>query len=137
MAWLACSRVRAPSTLGTFLRSFTPGNIHQVDAVGARLLARADRAGPTLLAGEPDGIAFIDIDDTMREVHGYAKQAAAYGYSGVRGLNIQLAALSTPIAAPVIGAARLRRGQHRSARGVGRLLSPDGARARAAGVSAG
>lgn len=129
--------VRAPSTLGTFLRSFTPGNIHQVDAAGARLLAGLTGRVPTLLAGgrNPDGIAFIDIDDTIREVHGYAKQAAAYGYSGVRGLNIQLAALSTPIAAPVIGAARLRRGNTGSARGVGRLLAQTVSRARAAGVS--
>ena len=36
------------------------------------------------------GIAFVDVDDTIREVHGYAKQGATYGYSGVRGLNLQL-----------------------------------------------
>lgn len=48
---------------------------------------------PGLVAGADasDGIAFIDAGDTIRQVHGHARQAAAYGYSGVRGLNIQLA----------------------------------------------
>ena len=129
--------VRAPSTLGTFLRSFTHGHVQQLDAAGARLLAGLTARVPGLLAGgqSRDGLAFIDIDDTIREVHGYDKQAAAYGYSGVRGLNIQAAALSTPIAAPLIAAARLRRGNTGSARGAGRLLAQTVTRARSAGVS--
>jgi len=32
--------IRAPSTLGTFLRLFTFGHVRQLDAVAARLLAR-------------------------------------------------------------------------------------------------
>ncbi len=56
-------------------------------------------------------------------MHGYAKQGAAYGYSKVRGLNAQLAVLSTPIAAPVIARARLRRGNVASATGAGRMLA--------------
>jgi hypothetical protein len=47
------------------------------------------------------------------KVHGYAKQGAAFGYTGMRGLNLQLATISTPIAAPVIARARLPQGQHR------------------------
>jgi hypothetical protein len=79
--------VRAPSTLGTFLRSFTHGHVQQLDAVGGRLLAGLACRVPELIAGADaaDGVAFIDVDDTIREVHGYAKQAAAYGYTGVRG----------------------------------------------------
>jgi len=73
--------VRAPSTLGTFLRSFTFGHVRQLDAVHTRVLAGLATVVPQLLAGV-DGLAFIDIDDTIREVHGYAKQGAAYGYSG-------------------------------------------------------
>jgi hypothetical protein len=129
--------VRAPSTLGTFLRSFTHGHVQQLDAVSARLLVGlADRV-PGLLsgAGDADGIAFLDVDDTVREVHGYAKQAAAYGYSGVRGLNVALAVLSTPCAAPVIVRARLRRGNTASAAGAGRLLAQALTTARAAGVT--
>ena len=85
--------VRAPSTLGTFLRSFTHGHVQQLDAVGARLLPALVGRVPRLLAGGggPDGVTFVDVDDTIREVHGYAKQAAAFGYSRVRGLNVQLA----------------------------------------------
>ncbi len=70
-----------------------------------------------------------------REVHGYAKQGAAYGYSGVRGLNAQLAVVSTPLAAPVIAAARLRKGNSASAKGGGRLLAQALTTARNAGVA--
>lgn len=60
-------------------------------------------------------VAYLDVDDTIRATHGYAKQGTGYGYSGVRGLNAQLATLSTPTAAPVIAATRLRRGSAASA----------------------
>ena len=40
--------VRAPSTLGTFLRRFTFGHVRQLDAVAARLLARLAAATPIL-----------------------------------------------------------------------------------------
>ena len=33
----------------------------------------------------------VDVDDTIIEVHGYAKQGFGHGYSGVRGLNARLA----------------------------------------------
>jgi hypothetical protein len=76
----------------------------------------------------------LDVDDTIREVHGHRKQGAAFGYSGVRGLNAQLAVVSTPVAAPVIAAARLRRGNTASGKGGGRLLAQAIATARRAGV---
>jgi hypothetical protein len=129
------SGVRAPSTLGTFLRSFTHGHVQQLDAIGAGTLAGLTKRVPGVVAGgDTEGFACIDVDDTIREVHGYAKQAAAYGYTGVRGLNIQLATLSTPLAAPVIARARLRKGSTASAKGVGRLLAQAVSTARAAGV---
>ena len=126
--------VRAPSTLGTFLRTFTHGHVQQLDAVGRRLLAGLAGRVPGLLAGAGP-IAFVDVDDTIREVHGYAKQGAAYGYSRVRGLNVQLATVSTPLAAPVLAAARLRRGNVASATGAGRLLAQAITTARAAGAT--
>jgi hypothetical protein len=89
---------------------------------------------PDLLAGA-DGIVFVDVDDTVREVHGYAKQGAAFGYTGQRGLNLQLATISTPTAAPVIARARLRKGNTASATGVGRLLAQAITTTRAAGVT--
>ena len=126
--------VRAPSTLGSYLRSFRHGHVQQLDAVASRLLAGLAARVPGLLTGA-DTVAFLDIDDTIREVHGYAKQAAAFGYSGVRGLNAQLAVVSTPLAAPLIAAARLRKGNIASGKGAGRLLAQAVATARRAGVS--
>ena len=126
--------VRAPSTLGTFLRSFTHGHVQQIDKVNGALLAGLAARVPGLLAGG-DEIAFLDVDDTVREVHGYAKQGAAFGYSGQRGLNLQLATISTPIAAPMIVRARLRKGNTASATGVGRLLAQAIKTARTATVS--
>ena len=129
--------IRAPSTLGTFLRTFTHGHVQQLDAVGARVLAGLARRTPGILAGaqDPDAIAFLDIDDTVREVHGYAKQGAAYGYTGVRGLNVQATTISTPLAAPVIARARLRRGNVASAAGAGRMLAQSITTAHEAGVA--
>ncbi len=97
--------VRAPSTYGTFLRSFTFGHVRQLDAVASRTLSGLAALAPRLLAGT-EAMAFIDIDDTIRQVHGYQKQGAAYGYSGVKGLNAQIAALSSPTCAPVIASRR-------------------------------
>ena len=129
--------VRAPSTLGTFLRSFTHGHVQQLDKAGGELLGElADRVPGLLGGGDVDGIAFVDVDDTVREVHGYAKQGAAFGYSKVRGLNIQLATISTPTSAPVIARARLRKGNTASATGAGRMLAQAINTARAAGVTA-
>jgi hypothetical protein len=131
--------VRAPSTLGSYLRSFSHGHVQQLDAVSARLLAGLARRVPGLLGGgdHPGGIAMLDVDDTIREVHGHQKQAAAFGYSGVRGLNAQLAVVSSPIAAPVIAAARLRRGNTASGKGGSRLLAQAIRTARRAGGPAG
>jgi hypothetical protein len=125
--------VRAPSTLGTFLRTFTFGHVRQLDAVAARFLAGLATAAP-LLPGA-DQIAYLDIDDTVRATHGYLKEGAGYGYTGVKGLNALLASVSTPLAAPVIAATRLRKGSANSARGAARLLADALVSARAAGVS--
>lgn len=115
---------RAPSTLGTFLRALTFGHVRQLDSVARGVLAGLSGCCP-LLAGAKDasGLAYVDIDDTVREVHGYAKAGAGYGYSGVNGLNALIATIATPVAAPVILAARLRKGATNSARGAARLLT--------------
>jgi len=60
--------VRAPSTLGTYLRSFTHGHVQQLDAVSSRLLAGLAELAPGLLAGaDSEGIVFLDVDDGIRE----------------------------------------------------------------------
>jgi hypothetical protein len=124
--------VRAPSTLGTFLRAFTFGHVRQLDAVAARLLAALAARTP-LLPGA-DQVAYVDIDDTIGATHGYAKQGTGFGYSGVNGLNALLGVVSTPAAAPVIAAARLRKGSTNSARGAARLVTDTLRTARAAGA---
>jgi hypothetical protein len=86
--------LRAPSTLGTFLRAFTFGHVRQLDAVAARLLVNLTGRAP-MLPGASE-LAYIDIDDTVRQTYGYAKAGAGRGYTGVKGLNALLAIVSTP-----------------------------------------
>jgi hypothetical protein len=79
-----CTDVRAPSTLGTFLRLFTFGHVRQLDAVATGLLTRLAAATPILAGAE--AVAFVDLDDTVRATYGYAKQGAGRGYTGVNGV---------------------------------------------------
>src|SRR3954451_6910439 len=125
--------VRAPTTLGTCLRGFRFGHVRQLDAVASRLLIALGKQAPLLAGG--DQVAYLDIDDTMRETHGYAKQGAGYGYSKVKGLNALLAIVSTPVAAPVIAGTRLRKGSTNSARGAARLVTDALVTARRAGAT--
>ena len=80
--------VKAPSTLGTFLRSFTWGHVRQLDGVSRELLARAWQAG----AGPGDAPFTIDLDSTICETCGLAKEGARHhGYTGARGYHPLLA----------------------------------------------
>lgn len=125
--------VFAPSTLGSFLRCFAFGHVRQFDAVAARLVANLAAQTPVLPGAAR--IAYLDVDDTIRATYGYAKQGAGYGYSGVKGLNALLAALSTPGGAPVIVATRLRKGSANSARGAARLVADALRTSRACGAT--
>ena len=119
------ARVYAPSTLGCFLRAFAFGHVRQLDAIASRFLialAGLTRLLDASVATGPDGYALLDVDDTIIEVHGHAKQGAGFGYSGVRGLNALLATLTTATSAPVIVAQRLRKGACGSPRGAKRLV---------------
>jgi hypothetical protein len=124
------ARAYAPSTLGSFLRTFAFGHVRQLDAIASRFLialCALTRLLETSLASDTDpdtvaGYALLDVDDTIIEVHGHAKQGAGFGYSGVRGLNALLATLTTAAAAPVIVAQRLRKGACGSPRGAKRLV---------------
>jgi hypothetical protein len=118
--------IRAPSTLGSHLRSFTWGNVSQLEKAGRGFLAELARRAP-LLPGA-DVLAFVDIDSMQKRVYGHAKQGAKFGHTKiqgksvlVRGLNALAAVISTPIAAPVIAATRLRGGNAGSARGAASL----------------
>ena len=93
--------IRAPSTLGSFLRAFDHGNVRQLAAVHRRVLVELATRTP-LLPGA-DTVAFIDVDSVQRRVYGATKQGAAFGHAKiasksllVRGLNALVATLSTP-----------------------------------------
>ena len=70
-----------------------------------------------------DELALVDIDDTIKEVHGHQKQGAGFGCSGVRGLNALFAIISTGRASPIIVASRLRKGPTNSAHGAAKFVS--------------
>lgn len=126
---------KAPSTLGTHLRAYRFGHVRQLDAVSSRFLLALDYV--TGLLGPltaPGATSYVDLDDTIKAMHGYAQQGVAYGYSRVKGLNAQLATITTPGMAPVIAAARLRRGNVASAHGTTKIVGEAVATARAAGA---
>ena len=118
--------IRAPSTLGSHLRSYTWGNVAQLEKAGREFLAELARQAP-LLPGAST-LAFIDIDSMQKRVYGHHKQGARFGHTKiqgksllVRGLNALAAVISTPLAAPVIAATSLRGGNAASARGAASL----------------
>jgi Transposase DDE domain group 1 len=132
--------IRAPSTLGSFLRSFTWGNALQLGKVHRAFLAELARRAP-LLPGA-DVLAFLDIDSQQKRVYGHAKQGAAFGFTKiqgkgllVRGLNVLAATICTPLAAPVIAGTRLRGGNASSARGAASMITEAVGTARAAGCT--
>lgn len=119
--------VYAPSTLGSHLRAYTFGHVRQLDAVASRFLRSLDQQAP-LLPVTPSStgaeqMVFVDVDDTVIEVHSAAKQGAGIGYQGSRGLNALLATASTAQSAPVVVGQRLRKGATHSARGAVRTVS--------------
>jgi hypothetical protein len=74
----------AASTLGSFLREFTFGHVRQLDAVAARFLVGLLSRTPVVAGVDGvDGQVLLDVDDTIVEVHGYAK-GAGFGSTKVR-----------------------------------------------------
>ena len=121
--------VKAPSTLGTFLRSFRWGHARQLDRVSRELLARAWGAG----GGPGDGPLTIDLDSTICETYGPTKEGARrHGYTGQRGYH--------PLLAVAAGTgdvlmARLREGRANTTRGAAHFLRETVGRVRYAGAS--
>ena len=124
---LGCA-VKAPSTLGTFLRSFRWGHVRQLDRVSRELLARAWSAG----AGPGDDPLTIDLDSTVCETYGLSKEGAQrHNYAGQRGYH--------PLLAVAAGTgdvlmARLRQGRANTARGAANFLRETISRVRYAGA---
>jgi hypothetical protein len=120
--------LRAPSTLGTFLRSFSWGDVRSLDAVSRELLRRAWAAG----AGPGDEALTIDVDSTICETYGLAKEGGSrFTYNHLRGYH--------PLVAVVAGTgdivhARLRGGNANSGRAAANFLAETFARVRSAGA---
>jgi Transposase DDE domain group 1 len=120
-------RVMAPSTLGTFLRAFTFGHVRQLEAVVGETLRRAWALG----AGPGAGRLVVDVDSTICEVAGKAKQGAAFGYTRVLGYHPILA---TRAGTGEVLHARMRTGSANTARGARRFIEELVARVRRAGA---
>ena len=121
-------RVLAPSTLGTFLRSFTFGHVRQLDRVLAETLRRAWQAG----AGPGEERLTVDLDSFVGEVHGYDKQGAAYGYTRELGYHPLLA---TRAGTDEVLHVRLRTGSAHTQRGAPRFVDELVARVRRSGAA--
>jgi hypothetical protein len=125
--------IRAPSTLGTFLRGLCWGDVSSLEAVARRVLPRlVERVD--LLPGVGE-LAFVDIDSKTTQVYGRRKQGARVGHARVLGLDFQAVTLSTLEAAPVIVGTRLRAGNAESGRSAHTLLATALATARQVGAS--
>jgi hypothetical protein len=110
---------------------------------------RGERAGEGALPGGraallpgADVLAFVDIDSQQKRVYGHAKQGAAFGHTKiqgksllVRGLDVLVASICTPLAAPVIAATRLRGGSTALARGAASMITEGVATVRDTGCS--
>ena len=120
-------RVMAPSTLGTFLRSFTFGHVRQLEAVNGHALVRAWTAGVA-----PSDALVIDIDSTICEVVGTHKRGAGYGYTGKLGYHPLLA---TRADTGEVLHARMRKGSANTQRGARRFIDELVARVRRAGTT--
>ena len=121
-------RPLAPSTLGTFLRSFTFGHVRQLDRVLGQALRRAWQAG----AGPGTERLVIDVDSFVGQVHGSAKQGAGYGYTQQLGYHPLLATRSDTSEVLHV---RLRKGQANTQRGALRFVDELLARVRRAGAA--
>ncbi len=123
--------VRAPSTVGSWLRTFTWAGVRQLDAVTRRLLRRAWSAGlgPDLSA---DAELTVDIDSTLCETYGLAKQGAAkFSYQHTRGYHPLVASLADT---GELLHTRLRGGNANSGRGAATFVAETLSRVRDAGA---
>jgi len=120
--------VMAPSTLGTFLRAFTFGHVRQLDALSEALLARAWGLG----AGPGASPMTIDIDSTIQQVYGKAKQGSGYGYTKVLGQHPLIATRSET---GEVLHSRHRKGSANTGRGAPRFVRETIGRVRRAGAT--
>ena len=77
--------VVAPSTQGTFLRSFTWGHVRQLDRAAEAALGQAWSVGAAPAVVEMT----LDLDSTICEVCGKAKHGTCYGHTKVLGSRMR------------------------------------------------
>ena len=82
-------------------------HVWQLDAVASRVLAGLCTATPLTGIG---GDVPVAIDDSIIDVHEYAKRGPGSGHSGVRGINALIWAITVAGEAPVMAASPLRTG---------------------------
>lgn len=123
-------RVAAPSTVGSFLRSFGFNHARQLDVVSRRLLAGAVAAGAH--PGFAESVT-VDIDSTLCETFGLAKDGARQVMrTGRRGYHPLLAVIS---GTGDLAHARLRRGRSNDATAAPIFIAETISRLRQAGAS--
>ena len=121
--------IKAPSTLGTFLRGFQWGHVRQLDRVSRELLARAWNAG----SGPGSEPWTSDVASTVCETYGLGKEGARrHNYAGQRGYHPLLA-----VAADTgdVLMARLRQGRANTGRGAANFLRETVRRVRYTGAT--
>jgi hypothetical protein len=119
--------LRAPSTLGTFLRSFSWGDVRCLDRVSRLALVRAWSAG----AAPRSSVLTIDVDSSILETYGLKKEGGArFCYNHVRGYHPMLAVTGDQVVH-----ARLRGGSAHAGRGARSFLAECFSRVREAGFS--
>ena len=121
--------VKAPSTLGTFLRSFRWGHVRQLDRVSRELLARAWAAR----AGPGDGPLTIDLGlhhvPDLRSGQGRGTSSRLYRQAGYHPL------LAIAAGTGDVLMSRLREGRANTARGAAHFLRETVGRVRYGGAS--
>jgi hypothetical protein len=121
--------VRAPSTVGTWLRLFAWASVRQLDRVTREMLRRAWTAG---LGPDLGADLTIDIDSSVVETYGLKKQGGArFSYLGVRGYHPLVASLADT---GELLHTRLRGGNAASGRGAATFVAETISRVREAGA---
>ena len=124
---LGCN-VKAPSTLGTLLRSFRWGHVRQLGRLSWELQAGACAVGD----GPGEDPLTIDLNSTVCETFGLVKEGAqGHNYAGQRGYH--------PLLAIAVGTGevlmcRLRKGRANTARGATHFLRETVGRVRFSGA---
>jgi hypothetical protein len=127
---IACGHeVRAPSTIGTWLRAFTWGHVRRLEAAAGEVLGRAWSAGGGPGRDEP---VTVDLDSTLCQTYGLGKRGAwKVNRDGERGYHPLVSVIN---GYDQVAATRLREGPANDARGARQFTVETIGRVRGAGA---